>query len=144
MKAHLEKRGRLLGVFYDKVCRKSWAERSICGDDSFELARAATLRDEALLYRAQALYDEGKVAQAAQQTHGKGGAEGSHWQAHDGRGSKSKADVTCYKYALQPFPLGDSIKFFVTVQVRPDGPLCIQLPQLRPQSPIRPQSQEEA
>ena len=75
MKAHLEKRGRLLGVFYDKVCRKSWAERSICGDDSFELFKAATLRDEALLYRAQALYDEGKVVQA-QQKDGKGAAKG--------------------------------------------------------------------
>ena len=107
MKAHLEKRGRLLGVFYDKVCRKSWAERSICGDDSFELARAVTFRDEALLYRAQALYDEGRVAPAGEKKESKGASKSS-WQPHAGKGSakgnKSKSEVTCYKYACSSFP----------------------------------------
>ena len=61
MEAHLDKRGRLLGVFYDEVCRRAWAEAAVCGDVEFDLAaELVKFRSEANLQQAKNLYDEAK------------------------------------------------------------------------------------
>jgi len=61
MEAHLDKRGRLLGVYYDEVCRRAWAEAAVCGDVEFDLAaELVKFRSEANLQQAKNLYDEAK------------------------------------------------------------------------------------
>ena len=62
MRAHLKGRGRPLGVWYDEIARCSWAERSICGDSTFDVETAARARDEELVLEAECNLDAVKNA----------------------------------------------------------------------------------
>ena len=84
MEAHLDKRGRLLGVYYDEVCRKAWAEATACGDVEFDLAvELFKFRSDAHLQQAKNLYDEAKS--------NTGGGKGS------GKGAQAVANKVCFK-----------------------------------------------
>ena len=52
------KRGRVLGVFYDEVCRRSWAEASVCGDIEFNFAAEVMTMSQVHLESARNMYDE--------------------------------------------------------------------------------------
>ena len=53
-------RGRHLGVIYDRLCRITWAERSVAADVQFDLESAARTRDAVVLSDAKAFYDNFK------------------------------------------------------------------------------------
>ena len=52
------KRNRMLGVFYDEVCRRSWAEASVCGDIEFNFDAEVMAMSEVHLKSAKNMYDE--------------------------------------------------------------------------------------
>ena len=71
------------------VYRRSWAERSVCGDISFDLEKAAREIDNACLKEARARYD------AAKAKYPKGFAKGDGKNSSGGKGNMG--EKICFK-----------------------------------------------
>ncbi len=79
-----------LGVVYDEVARKSWAERKAVGEHNLDVCRAAQCLDDALLRQAEAIFDVAKTANS-----GGGGAKAT--SKGSGGGNGKGGAVRCYK-----------------------------------------------
>ncbi len=120
LRATLKGRRAGLGMIYDEIARKAWADRKAAGEWNFQVNDVAPVLDDALLRMAEAIYGEpapatpaavsGKgvagKASAGAKGGGKGGASGiqcykcggwGHIAAHCGKGgNKGNADIVCY------------------------------------------------
>ena len=83
------KRRAVLGVLYDEVARKSWAERKAAGDSTFCVAREAQVLDGTLLRRAEDIFDAALTSDTQ-------GGKGSTANPKATGASKSGA-IKCYK-----------------------------------------------
>ena len=83
-------RGALLALAYDEICRRSWAERSSAGDDSFDIEGVVRAVDTNLLHEAEAVYDRDAEERAASRG-GKGGKGGAKAGKGYGKGAKGAA-----------------------------------------------------
>ena len=86
---------RLLGVTYDELVRRSWAERSVCGDVNFDIEEAALAEDAVCVKEARAAL-EPVGAQGAAPGNNRQAATGSG-QAFAGAASRGKGGLTCFK-----------------------------------------------
>ena len=84
---------RTLGVTYDELVRRSWAERSVCGDVKFDIEVAALTLDEGCLKEAKAAL-ESAGAQSNQQQNGARG-NSKQWQQRS-EAAGSKGGLTCF------------------------------------------------
>ena len=76
-----------LGIVYDEVCRRTWAERSRAGDDSFDIETVVATIDSTLLGEAEATHDRAGLERSAPR--GGKGAKGSGKSGKDGgKGAK--------------------------------------------------------
>ena len=76
MQAHLKGRRHLLGVFYDEVCRKAWANSS--RGSGCVVSFAAARLDEAHLRVAEAMYDQ-TISQKLSATYGQMSYASAPW-----------------------------------------------------------------
>ena len=88
---HGQPRRPLLGVIYDELARKRWANRAVSGEIGFDVEAAAGNLDEEVLRDAKAEYD----AAVARPAKGKGGFDGKGATAANG--TSSKQCFTCGK-----------------------------------------------
>ena len=97
-------RGGQLALVYDEICRRNWAERSIVGDESFDIETAVTAVDTTLLQTAESEYDRDAKDRAAYRR-GKGGKGGATSGKGTGKGAKGAAKGKAP--AAPPPPAGD-------------------------------------
>ena len=76
-----------LGLVYDEICRRTWAERSRAGDDSFDIETAVAKIDSTLLGEAEAAYDREGQGRPAPRG-GKGAKGGGKSSKGGGKGAK--------------------------------------------------------
>ena len=79
-----------MALAYDEICRRSWAERSSAGDDSFDIEGVVRAVDTNLLHEAEAVYDRDAEERAASRG-GKGGKGGAKAGKGYGKGAKGAA-----------------------------------------------------
>ena len=95
MQAHLKGRRHLLGVFYDEVCRKAWANSS--RGSGFVVSFAAARLAEAYLRVAEAMYDQ-TISQRRSATYGQKSYASASWNNQSWkRAQYSQSDSSQYK-----------------------------------------------
>ena len=79
-----------LGVIYDEVARKAWAERAAAGEHNFDVCRAAQLLDDGLLRQAEVIFDAAAKAPNS-------AGDGAKAAGKSSGGGSSKGAVQCYR-----------------------------------------------
>ena len=80
-------RSGALGLVYDEICRRTWAERSRAGDDSLDIETVVATIDVTLLGEAEAAYDRESQERSAPRG-GKGAKGGGKSGKDSGKGAK--------------------------------------------------------
>ena len=88
-----------MGVIYDELSRKSWAERAMMGaSDAFDIEAVAGVLDDILLDEAENKFDEdSKAAPKAKEWWKQGGNGNSSYNYRSSSYGNSASEVTCFK-----------------------------------------------